>query len=140
MGPFIAGGSPTLQLVGDASRPSSGVIKFDILNNTGSDIIITDMLYVFTPFDGTTGPKFDKVRYGGPSAYAAASFSTGSGDLLSSIDTFTPQLLTNGGTVSITTSFFKNEKNKKQDLLGTEMTITFFTAATQYVVGPFIVH
>lgn len=139
IGPFLAGGAPTLQLVGEASRPSVGVVKIDVRNNTGADIIITDMIYVYTPFDATTGPRFDKVRFSGPTAYSAASFSTGSGDLLSTIDTFVPQQILNGETVAITTSFFKNNKNRKQNLLGYEFTVTFFTSTTQYDLGPFIV-
>ena len=139
VGPFIAGGQPTLQLVGTASTQGPAGMKFDVKNNTGGDIIITDMLYVYTPFDAGTGPKFDQVKIGNSIAYSGASFSAGSNDLLSSVGTFTNTSILNGATETIATITFKDDKNKRQSVGGSEFTVTFFTATAQYVIGPMVV-
>jgi len=139
VGPFIAGGQPTLQLVGIASTQGPAGMKFDVKNNTGGDLIITDMQFVYTPFDAGTGPKFDQVKIVNSTAYSGASFSAGSGDLLSTVGTFTNTSILNGATNTITTTTFKNDKGKKQSVQGSEFTVTFFTATTQYVIGPMIV-
>jgi len=139
IGPFIAGGQPTLQLVGIASTQGAAGMKFDVKNNTGGDLIITDMQLVYTPFDAGTGPKFDEVKIGNSTAYSGASFSAGSDDLLSTVGTFTNTSILNGATVTVLTKSFKNDKNKNQNVSGYEFTVTFFTATTQYVIGPMIV-
>lgn len=139
VGPFIAGGNPTLQLIGTAGTQGAAGMSFDVKNNTGGDIIITDMLYVYTPFDAGTGPKFNQIKFGNSTAYSEASFSTGSNDLLSTIGTFTNTSILNGETVSILTNTFKNDKNKNQNQSGSEFTVTFFTSTTSYVIGPMIV-
>ena len=139
VGSFIAGGNPTLQLVGTAGTQGAAGMTFDVNNNTGGDIIITDMLYVYTPFDAGTGPKFNQIKFGNSTVYSEVSFSTGSNDLLSTIGTFTNTSILNGETVSILTSTFKNDKNKNQNQAGSEFTVTFFTATTSYVIGPMIV-
>lgn len=139
VGPFIAGGQPTLQLVGVASTQGPAGMKFDVKNNTGGDIIITDMQYVYTPFDAGTGPKFDQVKIGNSIAYSGAAFSAGSNDLLSSVGTFTNTSILDGATETIATTTFKDDKNKRQSVLGSTFTITFFTATTQYVIGPMVV-
>ena len=139
VGPFIAGGQPTLLLVGIATTQGASGMKFDVKNNTGEDIIISDMLYVYTPFDAVTGPKFDQVKIGNSTAYAGATFSAGSNDLLSDVGTFTNTSILDGATATITTTTFNNDKGKKQSVLGTEFTVTFYTATTNYIIGPMIV-
>jgi len=139
VGPFIAGGQPTLQLVGIATKQGNGGMKFDVKNNTGGDIIITDMRFDYTPFDAGTGPKFDEVKIGNSLAYSGASFSAGSNDLLSTVGTFTNSSILDGSTLTVLTKTFKNDKNKAQSVEGSEFTVTFFTATTSYVIGPMIV-
>ena len=97
------------------------------------------MLYVYTPFDAGTGPKFDEVKFGNSTAYSGATFSAGSNDLLSTVGTFTNTSILNGATLTINTKTFKNDKNKNQSQTGSEFTVTFFTATTSYIIGPMIV-
>ena len=116
-----------------------GNLEFDVKNNTGGDLIITDMKFDYTPFDVVTGPKFNFVEFPTGKLIDAAAFSIGSGDLISTIDAVTPQPILNGTTIKITAKDFKDNLGGSATLTGTEFTVTFYTSTTEYVIGPFII-
>ena len=134
-------GLGTIILIGIpvATGPNGEDLDFDIQNKLGEGITIIDFKVVYTPFDLVTGPTFDIMKIGGPSAWTAAATRAGSNVQLSTLNTFSSTAFNDNSTKSISLDNFQDDVGSDINIFGTEFTATFYASdGSQYVVGPFI--
>ena len=123
-----------------ASGPGDSNFSFDIQGKIGEDVTIVDFKAVYTPFDGTTGPRYEQKNAGAATVWTAAATLAGSGDQLSDLNTYTSWALNDNATKTIQLNIFQDNTSASVSVIGSEFTTTFYTSAGDaFVVGPFTV-
>ena len=114
-------------------------LLFTIQNKVGELLSIIDFEVVYTPFDGVTGPTYDEMRIGGALNWSAAATRAGSGDRLSSLNTFTLSEINTDELKEIRLENFKDNLGVDVNIFGTEFTASFFASDDEeYIIGPFL--
>ena len=123
-----------------ASGPGDSNFSFDIQGKIGEDVTIVDFKAVYTPFDGTTGPRYEQKNAGAATVWTAAATLAGSGDQLSDLNTYTSWALNDNATKTIQLNIFQDNTSASVSVIGSEFTTTFYTSGGEaFVVGPFTV-
>ena len=133
-------GSIILSGIAIASGPGGRDFSFDIQSKIGENVTIVDFKAVYTPFDGVTGPRYEQKNAGATTVWSAAATLAGSGDQLSSLNTYTSWALNDDATQTIQLNIFQDNTGANVSVGGSEFTTTFYTSAGDaFVVGPFTV-
>lgn len=106
------------------SGPSNNFVNINLTNNLGKDVTLIDWKAVYSALT-----FYDLFNIGGSGHWTSSSPKAGSGDILSSIASFTSYNFVNSSTIAFRMRAFQDGSGTNVNMSGTPFTVTLYLSS-----------